>query len=104
VHAGYLKPQTLGIFKNYLSSTATMVARTHLQITLQVHCLSCAVVLRTYMKQTAFFDERPCVLVYTSRLLGEKYCRCFRRKSVERKRESVFPHKLHIFIFGNEEA
>ena len=33
--------QTLRICKTYCLSTATMVARTHLSVTLYIHCLSC---------------------------------------------------------------
>ena len=41
------------------------------------------------MKQTAFFDETPYALVYTSWRLGETYCHYFHGKCVERKRGSI---------------
>ena len=42
MHAGYLRLQThtLRLRNTYCFSTATMVARTHLNVMLYVHCLS----------------------------------------------------------------
>ena len=43
LHAGYLRPHTLSICNTYCSSTTKIVTRTHLNVTLYAHCLSCCI-------------------------------------------------------------